>query len=261
VAALWLFVSRRYAVSGLMVALGAGLKLYPALFVPPLFVVAWRERKAKPFLFGLIGGGMPILLLGLVLPWWRFLSFNTGRGLQAESLYASSLWLAHLSGLTEAKWEGANGCQEVHGALADTILPWTRAWFALAVGISTALSCRSAARLQGGSVAALARHLLVPLLAFVIFNQVFSPQYMIWLLPFAAMASAVGNPLIPMAIPLATVLIPIFFPSPEYLEGLNLPHTLALVARNLILVGAWVFLVRELLQLLREDGRDDHLKP
>jgi hypothetical protein len=153
---------------------------------------------------------------------------------------------------------------EVHGALADTILPWSRAWLILVLAISTVLSCWSAPRFQGGSVAHLARFLLVPLLAFVIFNQVFSPQYMIWLLPLAAMAGADGNPRITLAIALATMLTPTFYPSPEYNgAGLNLFQTQVLVLRNIILLLLLMFLIAGLSPTLTnplktEEARHSH---
>src|SRR6266446_3028783 len=143
VAALWLFCSRRYALSGLMIALGAGIKLYPALFAPALLVLAWRKHQGKQFFVGLVGGAVPILLLSFLLPWWRFLAFHSARGLQAESLYSSLLWFSHFAGIADVRWEAGERCFEVHGAVADMILPWSRAWFVGIVGLSCILACRA----------------------------------------------------------------------------------------------------------------------
>jgi hypothetical protein len=91
----------------------------------------------------------------------------------------------------------------------------------------------------------IARLCLVPLLAFVGFNIVLSPQYMIWLLPLASLGVLGGSkwPMVLMAV--ATAVTPIFYPSPEYVTGLNLYQTLVLLGRNLSLIVVWVVLMVE----------------
>jgi hypothetical protein len=214
----------------------------------------------------LIGGGLPILFLSLWLPWWRFLVFHSERGFQAESLYSSVIWFMHHLGMVDAVWEGGWRCLEVHGAIANRMLPWSRILFVLTVGVSVLLPCWAVGgfpvsssdplpRTRGegintsglGQMPRLAHLLLVPLLAFVVFNQVFSPQFMIWLLPLAAITALNRKLWTTAAIPLATMLTLVFYPSPNYGDGLNLFETGALVVRNFILIIVWVLLVRKLL--------------
>jgi hypothetical protein len=77
------------------------------------------------------------------------------------------------------------------------------------------------------------------------FGQVFSPQFMIWLLPLAAMASLSAKPWIAAAISMATMLTPIFYPSPEYYgAGLRFFQATILMTRNLILIWVWMSLMR-----------------
>jgi hypothetical protein len=245
--ALLLFCAGKSGWSGLAIAIGIGIKLYPAVFVPPLFILAWRGRKASRFLIGLSAGLLPIWLLSFFLPWWRFAQFQTDRGLQCESLSASLIWgLKHL-GLTAASWVDLGKWTEVQGPMASAILPWAKALFVVAVIFSVALACCAATRCQRPSIGMLARLLLGPLLAFVAFNQVFSPQFMVWLLPLAALATLEGNPWTVLGIPLATMLTPIIFPSltGNYGRGLNSIETGFLLARNLILVAAWCLLIKE----------------
>lgn len=258
VAAIWLFDSKRYALSGLMIAVGAGVKLYPAVFVPPLFMLALRQRKGTRFCAGLFLGILPIVLLSFFLPWWRFAEFQGARGLQVESLYASILWLGKLAHFLQLEWAWTKAWFEIKGPAVDVILPWARASFAIAVIGSTAFVSWAAVRLpvdlgarkgEGTSVTSiplLARLLLIPLLAFVAFNQVLSPQYMIWLLPLAAIASLEGSFWPVVMIPLATVLTPIFFPTGDYATGLNLVETGILLLRNIMLVVAWVLIIVEI---------------
>lgn len=251
VAGIWLFSSRRYTLSGLAIAVGIGLKLYPILFVPPLFFLSVGRGKWKQFTVGVIGGLLPIVILSFFVPWWRFAEFHASRGLQVESLYSSVLWLGKLLGLVDVQWAEVRKWLEIDGASASTILPWTRVLFIVTVISSTALVSWVGLRVSssrfvfpsksdrvGGpaeqhretslSVSQLSQLLLLPLLAFVVFNQVFSPQYMIWLLPLAALGSLERNPRLGFAISLATVLTPIIYPSltGNYGIGLNLIETI-----------------------------------
>lgn len=251
-AAIWLFSSKRHFASGLAVAAGIGVKLYPLLFVPPLLVLALRQGKGKRFLAGLTLGLLPIVLLSFWLPWWRFAAFQTARGLQVESLYSSIIWLGKLLGATEAHWKYTYKWYEVHGPMASAILPWARGLFILGVGGSTLVSIRAASKFQTNSVPQIARLLLIPLLPFVALNQVFSPQYLIWLLPLAALASLEGTPWRFCAVSLAAFLTPLFYPVPEYYDGgLNLAQTTMLLIRNLVLITVWILLLWELFRETR----------
>jgi hypothetical protein len=253
--ALWLFSSRRPLLCGLAIAVGIGAKVYPAVFVPPLFALAVRQGKGRRFVAGLVAGLLPVVLLSLVLPWWRFAQFQGARGLQCESFYASLLWFGSLLGLPGVTWASARAWQEVQGPSALAVLPWARALSVAMVCASTALATWAAARVETLSVSKTARLLLLPLLAFVIFNVVLSPQFMIWLLPLAALGSLDGNPSAMLAIPLATALTPIFFPCPEYSTGLNPWETIILLLRNLMLIGTWTMLTAEVISALRGKSR------
>lgn len=253
---IWMLCSERYVLSGLFIAAGIGVKVYPVLFVPVLFVLAARKNKGRPFLRGLIVGLLPMALLSLILPWWRFAQFHGSRGLQCESIYASVLWLGQQLGLTHTKWVFVRAWIEVQGPSATALLPWARVLFAVTVILSVTMATLAAARLYKPSAAEIARVLLVPLLAFVAFNQVLSPQYMIWILPLAALACLEGNPWPVILIVFAAILTPIFYPSlnGEYGTGLTLGETTALVLRNSILIGVWISLFGELVARLHEKG-------
>jgi hypothetical protein len=141
-------------------------------------------------------------------------------------------------------WSYVNKWYEVKGVLATAVLPWARGLFIFGVGGSTLIASWVAFRFQKMNAPQIARLLLIPLLAFVALNQILSPQYMIWLLSLAALASLEGTHWVPGGIALATMLTPIFYPSADYGIGLNLPETLVLVVRNLILIAVWISLIR-----------------
>jgi hypothetical protein len=253
VTALLLFCAEKPGWSGLLIAIGIGVKAYPIVFVPPLLVLALRQRKAGHFSAGLIGGLSPILLLGFEVPWWRFAQFQGDRGLQCESLVASLVWGANHLGLTDATWVPVNRWTEVQGSMASALFPWARALLIVTVLFSIMIASCAAAQCKRPTIGSIARLLLGPLLAFVAFNQVLSPQFMIWLLPLAALGTLEGNLWLVFGIPLATMLTPVIFPSlsGNYSTGLNSLETMILVTRNLMLVVVWWLLVREQWQIWR----------
>jgi hypothetical protein len=256
VVAVLLFCADKLGWSGLATAIGVGVKVYPAIFVPPLFILAWRQGKARRFSAGLIAGLLPIVLLSFVLPWWRFAQFQGNRGLQCESLVASLVWGLSQLGLTGASWVWVKRWFEVQGPLASALLPWARTLFIIGVLCSVTIASLAATRCRAIGIGRLARLLLVPLLGFVAFNQVLSPQFMIWLLPLAALGTLEGNPWIVLGIPLATALTPVIFPSfnGDYGRGLTLLETTVLVTRNCILVAVWWFVIKEQWRFYRNEA-------
>jgi len=246
--AFYLFCSKRYMLSGLMVSIGIGLKLYPFLFAAPLLFFTCTMFEKRRIVIGFIAGATPMLALGFWLPWWKFLIFHNERGLQAESIYASAIWFSHRFWNTDAVWEGGKRCLEVHGPIADLVIPWSRVVFIIAVLFSTLAVCRSAfvPNAQKRQTPQIAGLLLIPLLAFVGFNQVFSPQFMIWLLPLAAVTTLQGTTWTASLVTCSAIAIPIFYPSYEYgINGLNSWQTTVLLARNLAVIAAWVLAFRD----------------
>jgi len=228
---------------GLAIAVGIGVKVYPAIFVLPLMVVAVRQGKGWRFAIGLFLAVLPILILGFFLPWWRFAQFQAARGLQVESCYSSVMWLLQSFGLINVHWVHARAWFELKGPLASSLLPWARGMFIVTVVLSIIRSTAIAAKWRKTSIGQLAGLLLLPLLAFVSFNTVFSPQFMIWLLPLAALSTLEENPWPMFVVPFAAALSPVFYPSNEYSSGLNLFETLVLLTRNLTLIALWIYLV------------------
>lgn len=259
----WLFCTGRYFLSGLILAIGIGVKVYPIIFLAPMFACSLRQGKAGRFGGGVTIGLCPLIIAAYFLPWWRFAEFQARRGLQVESLYASVLWLGKLLGLWNVKWEFIKAWFEVTGPLATAVLPYTRLVFALTVIFSVIFTSWAAGRYcfpNGATrtelpIARLSKLLFVPLLAFVGFNQVLSPQYMIWLMPMAVLASLEQDIMPILICSIATVMTPIIYPSlfGDYGDGLSLFETTILLIRDLILIVLWVQLIREIIRAIRPD--------
>ncbi len=245
-----LTLNGRWRLAGLTLAFGIGLKLYPVIFLLPLGVYAWRHNKLLPFLWGLSVGVAPIIALSWVLPWWRFAQFQGARGLQVESLYASVLWMAKCLGLVNIAWEWTTSWFEVRGPLASLAIPFARTTFYVITASSILIAARHANYCELRGPADLGRLLLIPLLGFVSFNLVLSPQYIIWILPLAALVSLDGEKVSVFLIFWASALTPLFYPSRNYDFGLNPLETAILLYRNILLIIAWFTLCSRSLTII-----------
>ena len=113
----------RPLLGGATVALAAGTKAYPALFIPILAIAAWQwsDRHLRRFVAGVAIAAAPLLLLAAWMPWWKFAAFHGGRGLEVGSLAASVVWALHLAGV-DASWALVGTSNEVGGPLASQLL-------------------------------------------------------------------------------------------------------------------------------------------
>ncbi len=167
--ALWAWARGRPMLAGVMVGLGFATKLYPLFLLGAFLVDAVRRRRPDVFAVALSGGAAAWLLVNLpalmgnASAWRVFWSYNSSR---AADL--GSLWLV-------ASQHGMN-------ASAHTINVVSGVLFALACLAILALGLRAERRPQVAQIA----FLIVA--SFLIVNKVYSPQYVLWLLPLAALA-------------------------------------------------------------------------
>jgi hypothetical protein len=93
--------------------------------------------------------------------------------------------------------------------------------------------------------------MLLPVLSFVAFGPVLSPQFHLWLLPWCALGLVAKD--LPgldarlarravWCIFLSTLIVPVFYPNRNYSHGLDIGRTSALVIRNGLLLYAAVCL-------------------
>ena len=251
----------RPLLGGATMALAAGTKVYPALFIPVLAVIAWRrsDRDLRRFVLGAAVVTAPLVLLAAWMPWWTFASFHGSRGLQAESLLASIVWALHFTGV-DASWRFVETSHEVGGPLARTLLwPGRLLWVASTLacfGAAVVTALRLARTRDGGvtSVATVATLLLLAVVPFVATNTVFSPQFHLWLIPLAALVleerGSRGGGIPRQAVRaaclvfVATIIVPTFYPHREYTSGLGLMRTGTLLLRNVLMLYAMVCLWR-----------------
>jgi uncharacterized membrane protein len=155
----------RPALAGACLGLGAAAKLYPALLLFPLLVICLRERRLRAF--GTALGSAAVTWLAVNLPvalaypdgWLEFWRFNADRQADFGSLwYALDLLGVHVGRLNAV----ATGC-----------------FLVLCAGIAAhAWRTRAEFAPLGFLVVA----------AFCVTNKVYSPQYVLWMLPLAVLA-------------------------------------------------------------------------
>jgi hypothetical protein len=220
-----------------LLGLGAATKLFPALLVPLVLVwlfargqrrAAWQGAAAFVAVVALIA--LPFGLHGL----GRVVTFHLDRPVQIESTPA-----VVLRALDEGTVTGVPGhpdrfkSQGLVGGPADAIAAVCAA-LALAAVVAAAVAVRRRPDVRGLVLCAFAT-----LLAFVALGKVLSPQFLIWLLPFAAIAWAWREWVAASAVSAAIVLTQFEFPARywQLVAGDTGPVVLVGIRNALLLVA------------------------
>ncbi|HEV7493801.1 hypothetical protein [Baekduia sp.] len=231
----------------LLLALGMMTKLWPAALAAVAFcwLLGRGERRlalraGAIFLLVVLATGIPFAALGGFPS--KMVRFHLDRPVQIESTAASVLELTGGSYVTGDPVRPdrfkSNG---LDGGAADVVA----AISTLALLISAALILRLVARRPTRDGLVLAA--LAITLAFVVWSKVLSPQYVVWLLPLAAVAAGHGYRLAPALVAVAALTTQLWFPA-NYFDVVY-QHAWAVVAvgvRNLLLLAALAATARAL---------------
>ena len=160
--------SRKHpALAGVLLGLGMAAKLYPALLLGPLLLLCLRSGRMRAFgqtLAAFVVAWLVVNLPALVLApdaWLSFWTFNSDRGGDFGSIW----YVFALAG---------------HGVPHLNVI--SAGLFALLCLLIAVLILVAPRRPRFGAVAFLV------LAAFLMTNKVYSPQYVLWLLPFVVLA-------------------------------------------------------------------------
>ena len=239
--------------AGVCLGLGIAAKLYPVVLLA-VFGVYYIASQNRPALRRLALGGagalaatlLPFLLLAPG-PLLSFLRYHGLRGLQLESLPAGLIVLAQVLGLSPARLEFNYGAMHVVSPLAGAVLTLLPILFLLLFGLvlAGAMARWRQEHASEGRVAdeSLIAFSVAALLAFIVTNKVFSPQYLIWLLPFAPLLPLRQAGLLVVICALTIVLFPFNY---QHLMKLEPLPVLLLNLRNLLTVAllAWILVDR-----------------
>jgi uncharacterized membrane protein len=239
--ALLCLLRQRPGWAGIWLGLGIAAKLYPAvlLLIFGAYYLAGKNRSALLRLALGSACALAVTLLPFVLiapePLLSFLRYHQLRGLQLESLPAGAIVLAHVLGLIPARLEFNYGALHVASPLAGAVLSWLPVVFVVAFGavlVSGLARFREEHAAEGRvTIDSLVVYSVAALLAFIITNKVFSPQYIIWLLPFAPLLRLRQAGAVLAICALTIVLFPFNY---DHLLGMELLPVLLLNLRNLL---------------------------
>jgi uncharacterized membrane protein len=253
----------RPALAGIWLGLGVAAKLYPAACLPIVgayYLASRRYRALALLILGSIGTAAICLAPFFLLDpggWLSFVQYHELRGMQIESLPAGAIALAHVLGLTPAALTFNYGALQLVSPVAEMVLKWQPLASILVLGL-VYLCCLGRFRAEQtlyGAITdeSLVAFLMAALLAFIAVNKVFSPQYVLWLLPFAALLRPrqAGVMLI-----ICILTISIFPFTYDRLLAMQLPQVLMLNLRNALVLALLIWLLVERpLFLPRADGR------
>ena len=167
--ALWAWARGKPVLAGVMIGLGVAAKLYPLFLLGAFLVDTIRRRRLDWFGTAALAATATWLVVNLpalldnATAWKAFWSFNSDRGADL-----GSLWLVLAQ-------RGAE-------ITPHTINVASGIFFVLACAAVFALGLAAKKRPQVAQIAFLV------VAAFLLVNKVYSPQYVLWLLPLAVLA-------------------------------------------------------------------------
>ncbi|MFB9192437.1 glycosyltransferase family 87 protein [Actinomadura verrucosospora] len=260
--------ARRPALAGVLLGLAIAAKFYPLLFLGPLVLLCVRAGQWRPMgraLAGTAAGWLAVNVPVMLFAWdgWKeFYTFSQKRGIDWGSIF----FVLQDHGLDKPASD--TGLLNLYG---------TGTFLVLAAGIAVlALAAPRRPRLP--------QLMFLVLVAFMLPNKVWSPQYVLWLLPLAVLA----RPKVPAFVAWQLGEIAYFFGIWWFLlsvsaqtQGADLAgtlsavlsldapdggiskdvYTLALLARFVTVLLLGVLVVRDVLvpsaDIVRSDGDDD----
>jgi hypothetical protein len=260
-----LAAARRPAWSGALTAIGASLKLWPALMLPSFLL---RRLDRRPVLKGFVFTGLAIAAVSLVIGGpGRLLSplhWQSGRGLQIESVTALPLmlaWAVHPKGTWDIRISDYKA-YEIFGPGVHALITVSTVLTVLGLVVLGWLWYR--ARTQPSVSAETVAWLFLATAAMVtITNKTLSPQYILWLGgPLAALlARWPGDPevrraarLLLVICVLTQIVFPLTYNHLTNADHATIPAMLVLTLRNVLLVRlTWIACFR----VLHQTGQDD----
>ena len=234
-ACLWL--RGRSGRGGVWVGLGTLAKVWPAVIVLPLALADRLGRRARTglmtwFVTLAIGFAMWVEIAGLGVK--ASIARQAGRGAEICSIYAGiALEAGRLAG-RPVKIAFESSAVHVHSTLADTLARWSPAFMAIALALVMCRAWRNAS-------AAPMRYCAAAVIALTATGKILSPQYLLWIYPFAASAEGRAGRVLRLMFLLVLVLSRELFPH-LYLPLTNqYPPVIRLLnARNTLLLAMLV---------------------
>jgi uncharacterized membrane protein len=193
-AVLW-FVRGRDVGAAVFLAAGVMTKVYPILLAPVFLIMGGRaalgrtlRRTVPAFAATCLAAALPWLVIAPA-SLLTLVRYHATRGLQLESTYASAVLAADKLQLTSADSFFAFGAWNVRGPMAD-VLTGASSYVLVLLLVAAYVWIAKQAKGPTLDVRFAAGSALFVLLLGLCGSKVFSPQYLIWLLPFVPLSTA-----------------------------------------------------------------------
>jgi uncharacterized membrane protein len=227
VGAVALLLSDRHRLGWALLGAAVAAKLWPLAVVPLALVWSWRRGRAWS---ALAGAAIVVLAFAPFLAiaprgTWDSLAGQASRPLQIESLGA-----AFYTVFGHPRVISTHGSQNIagHGA-AGTVLALVEA--AAIVGLWIAFVRGPVTRDR------LLRYVAACVSAFVAFDKVLSPQYLLWLIPLVPLVRGRRGLAATGVLTLACILTQVWFPQRYFDYALRFRLAPVVLARDLVLVA------------------------
>ena len=189
---------------GLLIGLGAAVKLVPILLLPMLFFVAPRDKRRA--LVGWCGGVVGLCVLPFLdrLPdvFRSVITYHTERGIQAESIWGAGVMVVHWVASYPVAIVGSHRAWDAQSDVSE-LLKTLSSVAAVAVVV---LGIGLAVRTRVGDICRASILVFAVMSLLVAVGKVYSPQYISWLIALGAVAmSFAPRKLAPAIVALALV--------------------------------------------------------
>ena len=258
-AALLALLDRRPRLGMAVLGLAAMTKGFPLVAAPVALVWLWRSgvgsRRVLQATAALLAALLAPALAALALSpsgALEAIEYHVERPVQVESVPAMGVLLLDALGAGEAERVQSHRSDGLEHPAAAVLAGMSALLMLAAIAVAVARTRGDARDLVLGALAAV--------LAFAALGKVLSPQYMLWLVPLAALAVAWRIHALAAALIAAAILTQAEFPARYFDLVQGEPLAIALVAlRNLALIAALLLALRELgrsgqQQLFDRDG-------
>ncbi|PVV84404.1 glycosyltransferase 87 family protein [Dehalogenimonas alkenigignens] len=259
---IYLFQRGRYNFAWAFLALGVMAKIFPVVIAPIFLIFHLRHSEIKQ---ALAGTGIFVLcvsacsFLPLLLSPEGYLgsyTYHLNRPIQLESLYSSLLLAGQLAGLTSLQIVFSFGSFNIISPAAEIMGTLSNGFTLLALAIVYVHYWRFLSQIKDEpekSSLGLVSFSIAAILAFMVFNKVLSPQFIIWIYPLIALTDKLGkiNWLIFILIGFMTTFI-----YPKYYDGLRAGHGVLvgfLLVRNMLLVALLALIIKSTVKGKRND--------
>jgi uncharacterized membrane protein len=234
VASVAAFIRKRDLSAGVLLGVGAAIKVFPALLLVPMMAECWREGRRHGAIGLAIASALPVIVINAPVAWvspegWSyFLRFNSERPVDW-----GTLWSVGCQTL------GTGLCENV--GLVNALSPMLFLAAAIAAWFLVTRTAPAIPRWQ----------LAFPLVVlFFLTNKVYSPQYSLWILPWFALVL----PHFPLFIAYEVIDIGIYVTSFAWQQHLTGSGGLPLWPLNLFIALRGILLVVMLVMFARRAG-------